>query len=255
MNLGTLGNVSARQRYDRSPVDALAGISTWIIPIALVLLLRKNPARLQVFIISVIIYLIWILIINRFDPVSIEAFSSRFVFDAFFLWLAASVLLLPGLIKLRKHIVFITEILLAAAATGLSLYIYGTFWGIQGALLFIILFVLVALTSVNILTQIIQRSNKMTTMHIFIFSISALFLTIAALMLYTGGMYIFQIIEEYEFSFDSYYIMYYLRSSLRYTAIFYGLFIPFAVFTLKNRFYRKNLLKTNLPKEIVDTHL
>ena len=247
MDLGPLGKTTSKQTVRRSLLDCFTGISNWSLLFVAVLICKKNPARFIVLILTVAIYLVWMLIVNRLNIGSAQKIYFLFIFDVSLFSLAFSVLLLPILKKLRPIIVFAIEVSLFIGIIGMHLLIYGKFWYRPRSVLLMIAPIAAFLIACK-LTEIVLRKKKSMGRCVFIFTLSnllSLFITLAASFVF---LYVNQIINMYDFD-PEFICRYDMKEAYLYFLIFYAVLIPFAVFVFKNRFYQNLLLENETKNE------
>lgn len=247
MDLGPLGKTTSKQTVHRSLLDCFTSISNWSLLFVAVLICKKNPARFIVLILTVAIYLVWMLIISRLNIGSVQKIYFLFIFDVSLFSLAFSVLLLPILKKLRPIIVFAIEVSLFIGIIGMHLLIYGKFWYRPRSVVLMIAPIAAFLIACK-LTEIVLRKKKSMGGCVFIFTLSnllSLFITLAASFVF---LYVNEIINSY-YVYPKYILCHDMKEAYLYLLIFYAVLIPFAVFVFKNRFYQNLLLENETKNE------
>jgi hypothetical protein len=243
MDLGPLGKTTSKQSVHRSLLDCFISISNWSLLFVAVLLCKKNPARFIVLILTIAIYLVWMLIINRLNINSIEKIYLLCIFDISLFLLAFSVLLLPILKRMRPFFVLLSEIGLLVGIVGVHLLIYGEFWYRMRFMVLMIAPIAALLMGCK-LTAMFLRKKKSMGRYILVFTLSNLFSVLIALTVSVACLYVHQIINGYYYRFDINFLFRYdMKYAYLYFVIFYAAVIPFSIFVCKSRFYQHILLK------------
>lgn len=242
MDLGPLGVARSHQYVNRRFHENLFGVADWIILGLVVLLFKKNPARFIVLILTVTVYLAWLLVINHLALVDLQKIYFLFIAKISLFLLAFLILLLPVLKKLRSGLAVLINFGLLFGVIVTQLLIFGKFWYQLRSLIFMIIPLTTFLVAFNATTRV-SRNDKSPRWHFGIFTTFSLLFLVTALALSAGSLYILQIITEYSFRFTMFSDIYFY-SACQYFLIFYATMFPYIVFVFKNKYYQEVLLNS-----------
>jgi hypothetical protein len=235
MDLGDLGSVTAKQTYHQSVAGSVIGVANWGLLLAVAIFFKKNPARVRTFFLSVIIYLLWMVIINHIHFIYWETeFSYRFFFDVLFFWLSTSMLILTISMNMRKLAAIAIEVILLLLSIGLHLLVYGVFWRIQFTILFVTVYFLMTVTGSVIYTRLRHKHSQDKVKMLFKFTMACVLLTIFTLAFYILYRFIWEFVKNYNFTFNRYMVSMYFLDLARYIGGYLLIVIPFAMFYFKH---------------------
>lgn len=245
-----MGKTTSKQRIHRNLLDCFISISNWSLFCLAVLLYKKNPARFIVLILTIAVYLVWMLVINRININQMEKIYFLFFFDLSLFFLAFSILCLPIFKASRSLVTLAIKAGLFAGIIGIHLLIYGQLW-YQVRFVILMIAPIAAFLIACSLIRLLLRGKKSTCKYIFIFIILNVLSSLLAVMICVASLYIHQAVTSYSFRFTRHNIFdYEMRFAYFYFLIFYAALIPFGVFICKNRFYRNILLGHDTAGEI-----
>lgn len=242
MDLGELGSVTARQSYHRFIPDPVLGIANWTLLIAAVLIFKKNPARFQLLLLSIFVYLVWMLIINHL-PFNYwqRKHGYCFFFDVLFFWLMGSIVMLPFTLLLRQIYTVAIEVLVFLLSIGLHLMIYGSFGRMHHAILVISILFVATVAARTIFVRVRRKCHVEGLKTGLYSSLACVFLTISAMSIYLAYMYLWQFIENY--TFDWYvFTVYYFLDAARYIGCYLLMALPLTIFVFKHPAYQQCLV-------------